>query len=149
AELRLCQLCELALRSEVRAADLLEHRMLDPFLCRDTHAERDAARDLAHDAVDATERVEVCAGQLRLDCLVAAADVVADARRGDVALVGDRAADGLAVARVVVGAEDAEVGVACGHAALQLLEAAGVDVAEGLDRAHSLAPFLLSSAETP
>src|SRR5262249_48623856 len=47
-------------------------------------------------------------------------------------------ADGLAVARVMVGAEDAEVGVAGRHAALELLEAARVDVAEGLDRAHGV-----------
>ena len=47
-----------------------------------------------------------------LDGLVAAADVIAHTRRRDVALVGDRAADRLAVARVMVGAQHAVVGVA-------------------------------------
>ena len=61
------------------------------------------------------------ARQLRPRGLVAAADVVADARRRDVALVGDAAADRLAVARVVVGAEHAELGVAGLHAPLELL----------------------------
>ena len=59
--------------------------------------------------------------QLRASGLVAAADVVADARRRHVALVGDAAADRLAVARVMVGAEHAELGVAGLHAALELL----------------------------
>src|SRR5262249_7920381 len=68
--------------------------------------------------------------------LVSAADVVAHAGRRDVALVGDRAADRLAVPRVVIGAEHAELGVACGHAALQLPEAPLIHGAEGLDRAH-------------
>src|SRR5262249_37633193 len=82
--------------------------------------------------------------ELRLCCLVAAPDVVADPRRRHVALVCDAAADRLAVAHVVVRAENAEVGVARGHAALELREAARVHVAEGLDRAHSLPPFSLS-----
>ena len=73
--------------------------------------------------------------------LVAAADVVADTRRRHVALVRDAAADRLAVARVVVGAENAEVGVAGRHAALELLEAARIDIAERLDRGSSLPPF--------
>src|SRR5262249_50824137 len=47
----------------------------------------------------------------------------------------------LAVARVMVGAQDAELGIARGHAALELLEAARIDVAEGLHVAHR---FLLS-----
>jgi hypothetical protein len=42
---------------------------------------------------------------------------------------------------VVIGAEHAVVGVAGGHTALELLEAASVDIAEGLDSAHL---FLLS-----
>src|SRR5581483_1806076 len=100
-----------------------------------------------HDALDAALRVEVGARQLRLDRLVAAADVVADAGRRHVALVGDATADRLAVARVMVGAENAEVGVAGRHAALELLEAARVHVAEGLDRAHRIAPFALSWEE--
>ena len=49
AELRLGQLRELALRREVRVADLVEHRVVDALLRRDTHAERDPPRDLAHD----------------------------------------------------------------------------------------------------
>src|SRR5918999_2852501 len=56
-----------------------------------------------------------------------------NARRRDVALVRDAAADRLRVARVVVGAEDAVLGFARLHAALQLLEAALVDGAERLD----------------
>ena len=99
-------------------ADLVEHRMVGALLRRHAHAERDPARDLAHDRLDAAERVEVGLRQLRLHGLVAAADVVADTRGRDVALVGDAAADRLAVARVMVGAEDAERGVARLHAAL-------------------------------
>jgi len=57
------------------------------------------------------------------------------------AFVGDPAADRLRVARVVVGAEHAELGVARLHATLQLLQAPDVDEAERLDGAH---PFLLS-----
>src|SRR5262249_16208041 len=59
------------------------------------------------------------------------------------------AADRLAVARVMIGAEHAEVGVAGRHAALELLEAARVDVAEGLDRAHWFLLLSFSSVETP
>ena len=59
-----------------------------------------------------------------------------------------RAADGLAVAGVVVGAEDAELGVAGRHAALELLEAPLVDRAERLDVliASSISSF---SSKTP
>ena len=49
-----------------------------------------------------------------------------------------RAADRLAVAGVMVGAEDAERGIAGLHAPLELGEAACVDLAEGLDVGHSL-----------
>src|SRR5205823_15066014 len=52
-----------------------------------------------------------------------AADVVADTRRRDVALVGDTPANRLAIARVMVGAQHAEVRVARSHATLKLLEA--------------------------
>ena len=69
------------------------------------------------------------------------ADVVADAGRRDETLVRDAAADRLAVARVVVGAEDAEVRVTGIHAALELREATCVHVPECLDRAHRLTPF--------
>ena len=48
-------------------------------------------------------------------------------------LVSDSAADRLAVARVMVGAEHAVLGVAGLHAALKLLEAALVDRTERLD----------------
>ena len=107
--------------------------MVDALLRRNAHAEGDPSRDLAHDRLDAAELVEVGACELRSCRLVAAADVVAHTGRRDVALVGDAAADRLRVARVVVGAEDAERGVARLHAALELLEAALVDRAEGLD----------------
>ena len=99
-------------------------------------------------ALDAAERVEIASRQLRAHGLVAAADVVADARRRDVALVGDAAADRLRVARVMVGAEHAELGVARLHAPLELLEAAFVDGAKGLDRAH-LAPPSIVAGKTP
>ncbi len=145
AELRLRQLRELALRREVGAADLVEHRVVDPLLRRHAHAERDPAGDLAHDQLDAAERVEIASRQLGARGLVAAADVVADARGRDVALVGDAAADRLRVARVMVGAEHAELGVARLHAPLELLEAPLVDGAEGLDRAHLLPPFILTA----
>jgi hypothetical protein len=62
-----------------------------------------------------------------------AADVIANARRRDVALVGNPAADRLRVARVVVGAENSVVRVPCLHAALQLLEAPLIHIAKGLD----------------
>ena len=122
-------------------ADRVEHRVVGSLGCGHAHAERDPPGDLAHHRLDAAERVEVGARELCPGGLVAAADVVADTRRRHVALVGDPAADRLAVARVVVGAEHAELGVTGGHAALELLEAARVDIAEGLDRAHRLPPF--------
>src|SRR5207247_3506364 len=65
-----------------------------------------------------------------------ATDVVADSGRRDVTLVSDAAADRLAVARMVVCAENAERGVARLHAPLELLQAALVDRTERLDRAH-------------
>src|SRR5215211_354374 len=65
-----------------------------------------------------------------------APDVVAHTRWRDVTLVCDGAANRLAVAGMVVGAEDAELGVAGGHAALELGEAALVHLAEGLDPVH-------------
>ena len=51
-----------------------------------------------------------------------------------------RAADRLAVARVVVGAEHAELGVARLHAPLELLQAPLVDGPERLDRGHLRPP---------
>src|SRR4029079_5049475 len=86
--------------------------------------------------LDAAERAEIADRQVGPDLLVSPADVVADPARRHVALVGDAAADRLAVARVVVGAQDAVVGVARGHAALELVEAALIHVAERLDLAH-------------
>ena len=141
AELRLRELCELPLWREVRVADRVEHRVVGSLGRGHAHAERDPPGDLAHHRLDAAERVEVVARELCLGGLVAAADVVAHARRRHVALVGDPAADRLAVARVMVRAEHAELGVTGGHAALQLLEATRIDIAEGLDRAHRLPPF--------
>ena len=136
AELRLRELRELALWREVGSPDLLEHRVVDPLLRRHTHAERDPAHDLAHDRVDAAERVEVGAGEIGEYGLVAAADVVADTRGRHEALVGHGAADRLRVARVMVSAEDAELGIARLQAPLELLQAPRVHGAEGLDRAH-------------
>src|SRR5207237_6459987 len=136
AELRRRQLRELALRRKVGVADAIEHLVVGSLGRGHTHAERDPPRDLVHDRLDTATGVEVVARQLRPRRLVAAADVVADARRRDVALVGDAAADRLAVAGVVVGTEDAELGVAGLHAPLQLVEASLVDGSERLDRAH-------------
>src|SRR5438105_15149736 len=119
--------------------------MVDPLLRGDAHAEGDPADDLAHERLDASERIEVGAPKLRPNGLVAAADVVADPGGRHVPLVGDPAADRLAVARVMVGAEDAELGVARLHASLELREAALVDRAERLD----LHRFLLSTAARP
>ena len=149
AELRLRELRELPLRCEVGRADLLEHRVVHAFLRRHADAERDPASDLAHDRVDTAERVEVGAGQVRSRGLVATANVEPDSRRGDVALVGDAAADRLRVARVMVGAENAELGVARRHAALQLLEAALVHVAERLDLHVSILLLRLQIDKTP
>ena len=145
AELRLGQLNQLALRREIGRADRLEHRVVGALLSGNAHAERDPPRDLAHDRLDAAERVEIRPRQVGLRGLVAAADVVAHARRRHVALVGDTAADRLRVTHVVVGAEHAELGVARLHAPLQLVEAALVDSTERLDRAHR--PSFLSSIE--
>src|SRR5262249_34447258 len=86
--------------------------------------------------------VEVGPSEVGPRGLVAATDVVADARRRDMTLVGDAAADRLRVARVMVGAEHAELGVARLHASLELVEAALVDVAEGLDL-HRRSPFMV------
>ena len=133
AELRPGELQELALRLELGGADPVQHRMVDPLLGRDAHAERDPAGDLAHDLLDPAERLEVGAGELGPRRLVAAADVVADSRRRDVALVGDASADRLGVARVMVGAEHAELRLTGRHAPLELLQAALVDGAERLD----------------
>ena len=59
AELRLRELRQLPLRRELRVADAVEHRVVGALGRRHAHAERDAARDLAHHGLDAAERVEV------------------------------------------------------------------------------------------
>ena len=138
AELLLGELRELALRLEVGLANSVEHGMIGALLRRHAHAERDPADDLAHHGLD----LDFGRLQIRPHGLVAAPDVVADARRRDVPLVGDAAADRLAVARVVVGAEDAELRVAGRHAPLQLLEAPLIDAAERLDPTHGRLPVL-------
>ena len=135
-ELRVRGLRQPALWRELGVLDPVDHRVIRPLRRGHAHAERDPPGDLAHDALDAAERVDVCASQLGPRRLVAAADVVAHARRRDIALVGDRAADRLAVADVMVRTENAEVCVACRHASLELREAPRVDLAERLDRAH-------------
>src|ERR671935_3299242 len=122
----------MALRSERRLADLVEDGMVDAFTGCHPDAEADAPGDLAHHCRD----VDVLGDQRRGDRLVAAADVEADAGGRDVALVGDRAADRLRVARVMVGTEDAEVRVARVHAPLELVERPLVDRAERPDLAH-------------
>src|SRR6266511_6068190 len=117
----------------------IEHRMVGPLLRGNAHAERDPTRDFAHDRLGAAERVEISPGQLRAGGLVTAADVVTHAGGRHVALVSDATADRLRVARVMIGAEDAELGVACLHATLELLEASLVHCAEGLDLHRSIA----------
>ena len=79
AELRLGELRQLALRREFGGTDLLEDGVVDALLRRNTHAERDPARDLAHDRVDAADGVEIDPRQLGTSGLVAAPDVVAHA----------------------------------------------------------------------
>src|SRR5207244_991615 len=79
AELRLRELRELALRRELGLPDGVEHRVVGPLGRRHAHAEGDPADDLAHDLLDAAERVQVAAAELGASGLVAAADVVADA----------------------------------------------------------------------
>jgi hypothetical protein len=145
AELRLGELRELALRSEVGVTDPVEHLVVGPLGRGHAHAERDPSRDLAHHCLDPAEPVEVGSRQLRLHRLIAAADVVADAGRRDEALVGDTATDRPAVPRVVVGAEHTELPIAGLHAPLQLVEAPLVDGSERLDRAHWCASFLSMS----
>ena len=113
--------------SKSGVADRVEHGVVGALLRGHAHAERDAARDLAHHGSTPPRRRDRPRVRSVLHGLVAAADVVADAGGRDVALVGDAAADRLAVARVMVGAEHAERGFAGLHAALELLEAAGVD----------------------
>ena len=142
AELRRRQLGELSLRHELGLADLLQHRVVDPLLGR-TRPCRTRSGAMISRMIDSTPPSASrsrCVSSVRSG-LVAAADVVADARRRHVALVGDATADRLAVAGVVVGAEHAELGVAGRHAPLELLQAPLVDGAERLDRAHR---FLLS-----
>src|SRR5262249_36984189 len=116
AELRLGQLRELPLRREVGVADPIEDRVVASLGRWYAHAERVPARDPAHPRLDAAERVEIAPRQLCPGRLVAAADVVAHPGWGDVALIGDAAADRLAVAGVMVRAEHTELGVAHVHA---------------------------------
>jgi hypothetical protein len=92
--------------------------VIDPLARGHSHAERHSLGDLSHDQLDASEVVEVLAGQFGADGLVTAADVVADPRQRHIALIGNRAADRLAVARVVVGTQHAVLRVTGIHAAL-------------------------------
>ena len=78
AELLLGELRELALRLEVGLANSVEHGMIGALLRRHAHAERDAARDLAHHRLDATQLVEISSRQVRPRRLVPAPDVVAN-----------------------------------------------------------------------
>ena len=148
AQLRCGRLRQLPLRGELGVPNLVQHRMVDLLGRRNAHAERDPPRDLAHELLHAAESVEVGARQVGACRLVATADVVADARRRHVPLVGDAAADRLRVTRVMVGAEHAELGVARLHASLELLQAPLVDVAECLDL-HLVPPFHCPALETP
>jgi hypothetical protein len=66
------RLRELALRLELRVLDLVQHRVIDALARGHTHSERNPARDLAHDPLDASERVEIGARELGARCLVAA-----------------------------------------------------------------------------
>jgi hypothetical protein len=122
AELLRGQVEQRALEADRRLADLVEHRMVGALLVRDADAERDPREDLVHEA---RHVVATSGSQVGQHGLVAAADVVADAGRGDVLAVGDRAADRLRVAVVAVRAQ---------HAARALLR---------LDAARELVDHLL------
>jgi hypothetical protein len=135
AELVARHLDHLALRPEVCARDRAEHRVVDGLGVVAPDAEGDAPEHVVHDPRDV--RPDLHCADIRADRLVAARDVVPDARRRDVVRVGQDAADRLRVADVAVGADRARDGVAGLRAAAQLLDRARLDVA--LDRDRDLA----------
>jgi hypothetical protein len=79
--------------------------------------------------------VETVLGEHRLPA-GDAPDVVADSGRADVLRIGDHAPDGLGVADVPVGAQGGGHRVAGLGAALELVNRAGVDVAEDGELVH-------------
>ena len=118
AELVGGEVVQRALGARVGGADRVEHRMVDRLVVAAADAERDPRHDRVHDPRQFGR--DLRAPQVGPHGLVAAADVVADARDRDVVAVRDRAADRLAVADVPVGAQDADRAVLGRHAALEL-----------------------------
>ena len=98
------QVVKLALGSERRLSNRVEHRMVgNRLLVRAAHPEADPLDDLVHDPRDGhVAELEPCPHRL-----VSAGDVIADARRRDVIAIRNPSADGLGVPGVVVGAQDA------------------------------------------
>jgi hypothetical protein len=104
----------------------------------DTEADRPA--DVVEDGLGA--RREVGIPRVEPDRHVAAGDVEADTADGDVVLVGDHAADGVGVAKVAVGAQDAFQRATDRHAALHLRERLGLVFTVDLDVAHDVLLFV-------
>src|SRR2546425_1996334 len=140
------------IRGEVEKPSVGEHQPGNRFpAARDRAAIRfdsaEAAASKARDYVvggDALDRNRRAVDGRHPGSGCDAPDVIAHAGGRDVTLVSDTAADWLAVTRVMVGAEDTELGVAHLHAPLQLLQASLVNGAEGLDGAHCITPLPLS-----
>jgi hypothetical protein len=141
SELARRQIDERALRGERRGADLVDDRVVDARGAVAPDPERDAADDLVHHVRD---RDVVVDGEVRTDRLVAAGNVVADARRRDAIAVGDDSADRLRVPRVVVCAEDGEIGAAGLGAEGELVERTLIQLAERGDAGLSHGPPLES-----
>ena len=128
AELAGGQVAQLALGREGGVADLVDDGVVAGAAVVAPDAEGDAPEDLVHDPRQVGLHVaEREVGEHRL---VAAADVVADARRAEVLAVGDDAADRLRVADVTVGAQHALAAVLRLDAALELRDGPLVVVAE-------------------
>src|SRR3954452_2818522 len=129
AELVGREVVELALRGEGGGADLVEHGVVGALAFVAPDAERDAARDLVHDARD----VDVVHAQVRHRAADATGDVVADAGRRDVLRVRDHPTDRLAVPDMAIGQDRGAHGIARLCAARQLLDRALVHVAADRD----------------
>jgi hypothetical protein len=122
---------ERALRLEPGVPDLLDHRVVAraPVVAPD--AERDPPEDLVHDPRQVV--LDVGEGQVGARGLVAAGNVEADSGRGDVAAVGDHAADRHGVAEVAVGAEHALRALLGRDAVLELRDRCRVVLSEDPD----------------
>ena len=107
-----------------------------------TDAEADRPADIVEDGLGARRDVGIT--RIEPDRHVAAGDVEADTADGDVLLVGDHAADGVGVAEVAVGAQNAFHRAADRHAALHLRERLGLVLPVDLDVAHERSCSFLS-----